>query len=582
MFTDYEVKSKINIMVNAQKVFDKEYPTDGICLGEYDVEEGQNIVVNKGKTRNEITKISFHYKHLKGSLVIKDFPNLEEIDLWGNKLTSLTLISCPKVKFLDCRDNNLTQLPTGINTEQLIVLLVNNNQIKLNLSLFSEKFNELNFINLRRLNISNNEFYGLFKLTNFNNLEILDFSRNKITELEVSNCQKLTGLDCSDNQLTKLSLPASLTYLNLRDNNFPAQDLSLFSQLVNLKALDISDWCNPKNINIHNHFTGSFEPLKNLSKLREINIRGTQINETDTRLECLSDSLEKIFCHHHQIHELEEHKKEDETKEEIYYDYRLWRKIWKKDQQIALLQKEQTLFSDQKSKIDYLQERINELNDLNKEQIEKIFNSLSRLLPEKELLGELIKTHLEFIKYKNQGTNDSDYSKRKRKYERNLGNTKDELGERLTDEQMNSVETILNDFEKLVEQNLELEEKLNKKSHLIAGHKQMTQQIKSPESDRIVEIEEEVQEQQMVQYKRQRSHSVTEIIANLKGQIEVYKELVIVSHAPIIINNTNSNTNAINDNSATYHNSKHNEFLQNQFDQDQRSHQEFPPKGSQS
>ncbi|CAG8575009.1 10836_t:CDS:2 [Ambispora leptoticha] len=49
-----------------------------------------------------------------------------------------------------------------------------------------------------------------------------------------------------------------LTYLDIRDNNLPEQDLAVFS--------------------IYNRFAGSLETLKNLTKLQELDIKNTDIN----------------------------------------------------------------------------------------------------------------------------------------------------------------------------------------------------------------------------------------------------------------------------------------------------------------
>ena len=179
-----------------------------------------------------------------------------------------------------------------------------------------------------------------------------------------------------------------------------------------------------------------------------------------------------------------------------------------KDRELITLKAEQGKFSEQKSKIDYLEDRINELSNLNKEKTEKIFQVLSRLLPEKELLGQLIKAHLEFTRYKEQATAAEDYNDISEEYEDQIRDTKKKLKAKLTKEQMNKIRNVLKDFEKLVIQELELEQKLTEKQCLINDHKTTALQINSAETQKIVAVEEETQEQQIIKFKQQRTNSV--------------------------------------------------------------------------
>jgi len=93
-------------------------------------------------------------------------------------------------------------------------------------------------------------------------LEILNCSYNQLTNVSLSSCKKLkeincgfnklinldlTGLteleviQCCDNYLTKFDYsvlnPDKLTHLNITDNNLSEQDLTLFSNLINLEIL---------------------------------------------------------------------------------------------------------------------------------------------------------------------------------------------------------------------------------------------------------------------------------------------------------------------------------------------------------
>lgn len=167
-----------------------------------------------------------------------------------------------------------------------------------------------NFVNLKELNCADNRH----KLTspNLNNclqLEKTNCARNRLTSLNVSNCSHLTKLDCSDNLLISIILPNNLTnlkYLNLRNNNFLAQNLSFLIGAINLKELylgtgthGVSFWekenSNKERINqgIYNKFTGSLDCLREMKQLKILDICNTDINEINT--DKLPENLEEIY-----------------------------------------------------------------------------------------------------------------------------------------------------------------------------------------------------------------------------------------------------------------------------------------------
>lgn len=119
--------------------------------------------------------------------------------------------------------------------------------------------------NIIELDIKNKNLDGYLKLEEFNNLKRFWCSGNRFTNLSVSNCTRLEELDCSDNRLDSLDLrkcdnlrelncsfnnltnldysfnASNLFSLNIVNNNFLEQDLSVFSHLINLKLLWIGN-----------------------------------------------------------------------------------------------------------------------------------------------------------------------------------------------------------------------------------------------------------------------------------------------------------------------------------------------------
>jgi len=107
----------------------------------------------------------------------------------------------------------------------------------------------------------------------------------------------LEELDCSDNYLTQIIYPTNpekITYLNISNNNLPTSDLTIFSQMKNLRELEIGKTDKNKvNQNIYNRWVGSLKPLKDLSELKELNINNTDI---DRGLEYLPESITRLDC----------------------------------------------------------------------------------------------------------------------------------------------------------------------------------------------------------------------------------------------------------------------------------------------
>ena len=173
--------------------------------------------------------------------------------------------------------------------------------------------------NKREEKLAWDKLEGELDLSEFINLEGSSCTYNQLTSINLRNCKNLKEISCAYNKLTKLDLTGlneleiveccgnclkvfdyrslnfeELTWLNIGANNLPEQDLTVFSKFINLKAL----WIGNRDEDIQqgfsvNRFYGSLEPLKNLTKLRILNIDNTDI---DSGLEHLPNSVEEIYC----------------------------------------------------------------------------------------------------------------------------------------------------------------------------------------------------------------------------------------------------------------------------------------------
>jgi hypothetical protein len=85
-----------------------------------------------------------------------------------------------------------------------------------------------------------------------------------------------------------------LVFLSIHSNNFPEQDLSVFSKFTKLEELYIGNSDEERMIeNIYNRFHGNLLPLKDLENLKFLSISNTDVN---SGLEYLPTSLKKISC----------------------------------------------------------------------------------------------------------------------------------------------------------------------------------------------------------------------------------------------------------------------------------------------
>src|SRR6266545_3380298 len=66
------------------------------------------------KERIDIKKMDISKKNLTGTLDCSDFVNLEELDCSSNKLTSLNLNNCLKLRTLNCYNNNFAEQDLSI------------------------------------------------------------------------------------------------------------------------------------------------------------------------------------------------------------------------------------------------------------------------------------------------------------------------------------------------------------------------------------------------------------------------------------------------------------------------------------
>ncbi len=174
--------------------------------------------------RDAVTKIDVYYKNIKDLTGIEYFPKLKRLDCGNNQLTDLDVSRNPALVSLNCSYNQLTQLNVSQNT-QLESLNCSSNQLTdLDVSRNPALFN---------LNCSYNQIAQLDVSMNPNDLVC---TSNQITKLDLSKNSILWHLDCYGNQLTNLDLSknTALNSLTCAANRLTELDLSCNTQLTEL------------------------------------------------------------------------------------------------------------------------------------------------------------------------------------------------------------------------------------------------------------------------------------------------------------------------------------------------------------
>jgi len=142
---------------------------------------------------------------------------------------------------------------------------------------------------IKELNIESQNLEGNLNLGGFVSLERLQCGRNDLTNLNLSDCHQLKVLNCYINLLTETNFlvtiprPEKLIHLDMGDNPVGKQELSIFNRFKNLTHLYFNTYQEFQreevDKNLYNDFSGSLKNLKNLTKLQEIDITNTDVND---------------------------------------------------------------------------------------------------------------------------------------------------------------------------------------------------------------------------------------------------------------------------------------------------------------
>jgi hypothetical protein len=231
----------------------------------------------------------------------KDMPLLTEVNLWDNKLTSLSVESIksmsPSVSRLELQTNQITELPEGVFEKFNNLSLLNlaqNNLTSLDstlLKLTSVKslqlyFNAIKFLNMQGVKNLNNLYVVANGLTSFNASEIgitscqqIDVTKNKLESFNLTGIENLQIVQMAKNNLTTISEdmfpenfePTSMAFDNNQIKSIEKRFITTYGKefavaFQNNPCAKLMKPKDPKSMNLDSCFK-AFEKEKAMEKL---------------------------------------------------------------------------------------------------------------------------------------------------------------------------------------------------------------------------------------------------------------------------------------------------------------------------
>ncbi len=177
---------------------------------------------------NTITALNISNENISDLTGIQAFSALEYLNCADNNLSNLNVTANVKLVYLYCNNNNLTSLDVSNNVDLEFLSCYQNNLSNLDVTLNTS---------LITLECNNNNLSSLDVTSNFSLSELYCYNNN-LTDLDVTGNTSLVNLDCGGNNLSSLDVSANLSlfYLGCYSNNLSSLDIS---GNIFLKTLDV-------------------------------------------------------------------------------------------------------------------------------------------------------------------------------------------------------------------------------------------------------------------------------------------------------------------------------------------------------
>lgn len=236
----------------------------------------KNILQDKKtKDPNSITSLVLTHKALTDVSCLREFKNLERLDLSSNNLTSLEgLKECVNLKWLSVVQNKLQNLGEIEGLSKLVVLNAGKNMLT--------SMDEVKpLTSLRALILNDNKIISICGLDEMKELNTLVLSRNPISAIgeslpKVKSVVKVSLSHCQIQTIGSLKSCTELKELRLAHNDIK----TLPSELVHNSKLQLLDVGN----NVINSLS-DLKVLSSLSNLRNLNTQGNPISEKNKSME---------------------------------------------------------------------------------------------------------------------------------------------------------------------------------------------------------------------------------------------------------------------------------------------------------
>ena len=195
------------------------------------------------------------------SFTAVSLPALRELNLYGNKISTLKLEELPLLSEINLENNSLTAVDFSKCSQSLTEVGLGSNK-------FTGEFELKGLENLSEFSIENNKLTS-FKVTGCPMLSTLKVQKNELTSLDLTACTgELGTVYASENKLSSIKLRPTHKYLYLNDNQLSSIDLSACTELG--------------SIELGNNKLTSLE-LKGLNELSEVNVYKNNIQGDDMK-----------------------------------------------------------------------------------------------------------------------------------------------------------------------------------------------------------------------------------------------------------------------------------------------------------
>ena len=202
----------------------------------------------------KLDAISIKNKHQNSRLTnftAVGLPALRELNLYGNKISTIKLENLPALSEINLENNSLTAVDFSKCAESL-------SEVGLGSNKFTGEFELKGLESLYKFTIENNKLTS-FKVTGCPRLSTLGVQKNELTSLDLTACDgDLENVYASENKLTSIKLTGTHKYLFLNDNQLSSIDLSACKDLESIElgnnkltALDLTGLNKLSEVNVY-------------------------------------------------------------------------------------------------------------------------------------------------------------------------------------------------------------------------------------------------------------------------------------------------------------------------------------------